>query len=93
MKSVELAIIIAISIIAISIVIGVAYLVFVLVKISKTALEIEVAISKVNTELDLVNKVSCKVASITEKVSNPVVSMISLLFYVISNINKKKKQM
>ncbi|MDR1418448.1 MAG: hypothetical protein LBI80_04770 [Endomicrobium sp.] len=91
MKLVDLVLIIAISIIAISIVVGVIYFILTLVQVRKTALEIEIAVSKVNTELDLVNKLSCKVASITEKVSSPVVSMISLLFYVISSINKKNK--
>ncbi|MDR0723823.1 MAG: hypothetical protein LBF23_01390 [Endomicrobium sp.] len=92
MKSVDLVLIVAVSVIVISVLIGVVYFILTLVQIRKTALEIEVAISKVNIELDLVNKVSCKVASITEKISTPVVSVISLLFYAISSINKKKKQ-
>jgi hypothetical protein len=91
MKFVDLALVIAISIIAISLVVGVVYFILTLVQIRKTALKIEVAINRVNIELDLVNKISCKVASITERVSTPIVSMISLLFYAISGINKKNK--
>ncbi|MDR2617052.1 MAG: hypothetical protein LBC22_04525, partial [Endomicrobium sp.] len=74
------------------VVVGVVCFVLTLIKIRKAAVEIEVAATKINVELDLINKVSYKVASITEKVSYPVVSMISLFFYAVSSINKKKKQ-
>ncbi|MDR1523342.1 MAG: hypothetical protein LBS29_05275 [Endomicrobium sp.] len=83
--------IIVLSIIAISVVIGVVYFILALAQIKKTAIEIEMAAKKINIELDLVNKVSCKVASISEKMSSPVASIISLLFYAVSSINKKKK--
>ncbi|MDR0617917.1 MAG: hypothetical protein LBG23_04080 [Endomicrobium sp.] len=92
MKSIDLILTISVIILTISVLVGVVCFVLTLIKIRKAAVEIEVAATKINIELDLINKVSYNVALITEKVSSPVVSMISFLLYAVSSINKKKKQ-
>jgi hypothetical protein len=76
-----------ISLIAVS-----AYLIVVLIQIKKTAREAEMVLQKVNVELAVVNKVSGKVADITDKVSAPVLSVISALVYIVSGVVKKKKK-
>jgi hypothetical protein len=57
------------------------------------AVELEKALHKLNSELDIVSRVSSKVISLTEKISSPVVSAVSLIFYALSSVNKRKKQM
>ena len=54
-------------------------------------IELESAMRKLSTELDIVSKVSGKVVSITEKLASPVVSAFSFLFHIVSSINKRKK--
>jgi uncharacterized protein YoxC len=92
MKSCELAIVIALILIAISVTVGTVFLIIALVKVRKAAGELEKALHKLNSELDIVSKVSSKVISLTEKISSPVVSAVSLIFYALSIINKRKKQ-
>ncbi|MCA6071916.1 MAG: hypothetical protein LE168_06140 [Endomicrobium sp.] len=87
----ELMLIIAASVVAVSVVVGVVYLVSALIQIKKTAIELESAMRKLSNELDIVNKVSGRVVSITEKLASPVVSAFSFLFHIVSSINKRKK--
>ena len=92
MKSCELAIVIALILIAISVTVGTVFLIIALVKVRKAAGELEKALHKLNSELDVVSRVSSKVISLTEKISSPVVSAVSLIFYALSSVNKRKKQ-
>jgi uncharacterized protein YoxC len=92
MKLCEPAVIIALVLIAISVTIGMFFLIMVLIKIRKVAAEFEKALHKLNSELDVVGKVSSKVVSLTERISSPIVSAVSLIFYALSGINKRKKQ-
>jgi hypothetical protein len=62
-----------------------------LIQIKKTSKEAEDALKKINTELDHINKISGKVADITEKISSPLTSAASILFYVISGIKERRK--
>jgi hypothetical protein len=54
-------------------------------------IELESAMCKLSTELDIISKVSGKVVSITEKLASPVVSAFSFLFHIVSSINKRRK--
>jgi hypothetical protein len=63
-----------------------------LIKVRKAAVELEKALHKLNSELDIVSRVSNKVISLTEKISSPVVSVVSLIFYALSSVNKRKRQ-
>jgi uncharacterized protein YoxC len=92
MKLCESAIVIALSLIAISMMVGTVFLIIALVKVRKVAGELEKALHKLNSELDVVSRVSNKIISLTEKISSPVVSVISLIFYALSNANKRKNQ-
>ncbi|MDR2458148.1 MAG: hypothetical protein LBD41_06690 [Clostridiales Family XIII bacterium] len=92
MKSCELAIIIALALIAISVTISTVFFIMILIKVKKIAAEFEKALHKINSELDVVSRVSSKIVSLTEKVSSPVVSILSVIFYALSSINKRKKQ-
>jgi uncharacterized protein YoxC len=83
--------IIVASVVAVSVVVWAVYLVSVLIQIKKTAIELESAMRELSSELDIVNKVSGKVVSITEKLASPVVSAFSFLFHIVSSINKRKK--
>ena len=67
------------------------YLIVTLIQIKKASKEMEEALRKVNTELDYVNKVSGKVADITEKISSPIISAASVLFYAVSAIKERRK--
>lgn len=73
-----------------SIVAVAVYLIFVLIQVKNTAKEMERTLSKVNSELDMVNKVSGKVVNITEKMSAPLVSAGTVLYYIFSSFKKKK---
>jgi uncharacterized protein YoxC len=92
MKPYELAAIIALALIAVSVTIGAVFLIIAFVKAKKMTIELERALRKLNSELDVVSKVSSKVASLTEKISSPIISAISLIFYALSSVNKRKKQ-
>ncbi|MDR2192320.1 MAG: hypothetical protein LBO62_05540, partial [Endomicrobium sp.] len=52
----------------------------------------ELVLQKINGDIDMVNKVSGKVAEITGKVSAPVLSLFSALYYIVSSIVKKNKK-
>ncbi|MCL2334845.1 MAG: hypothetical protein FWC57_02155 [Endomicrobia bacterium] len=67
------------------------YLILALIQIKRASKELEEALKKVNTELEYVNKISGKVADITDKISSPVMSAASLLFYAISGIKERRK--
>ena len=73
-----------------SIVAVAVYVIFVLIQLKKTAKEIEETFSKVNHELEMFNKVSDKVVSVTEKFSAPLVSAGTALYYIFSTFKKKK---
>ncbi|MCL1972827.1 MAG: DUF948 domain-containing protein [Endomicrobia bacterium] len=73
-----------------SIVAVAVYLIIVLIQLKKTTKEMEVTLSKVNSELDMINKVSGKVVNITEKLSNPFISAGAVLYYIFSSFKKKK---
>ena len=68
------------------------YVIVALVQIKRTARQAELVLQKINDDLAVVNKVSVKVADITEKVSAPVISVFSALYYIISSISKKNKR-
>jgi uncharacterized protein YoxC len=92
MKPCESAIIIALVLIAVSVTVGIVFLIIALVKVKKVAVELENALHKLNSELDVVSRVSSKVVSLTEKISSPVISAVSLIFYALSSVNKRKKK-
>jgi uncharacterized protein YoxC len=92
MKSCELAIVIASALIAVSATVGIVFLIITLVRVRKTAVEFEKALHKLNSELDVVSRVSSKVVSLTEKIPSPVISAVSLIFYALSSVNKRKKR-
>jgi hypothetical protein len=58
--------------------------------LKKTAKEVEEAFSKVNYELDILNKVSGKVFTFTEKVSAPLISAGTAVCYIFSAFKKRK---
>ena len=74
-----------VSIVAVSV-----YLIFLLAQFKKTAEEMEKTLLKVNNELDIVNKVSGKVVNITEKLSTPLISAGTILYYIFSSLKKRK---
>jgi len=91
MKSIESLIIIAIAIlIGIALLVGIICLIITLVQIKKTVKEFGNTIRKVNIELDLINKASTKVASISGKFSSLLTSAVSVLFYALSKIIKSR---
>ncbi|MDR2399385.1 MAG: hypothetical protein LBD61_03005 [Endomicrobium sp.] len=92
MKHCESAIIIALALIAVSVTVETVFLIIALLKVRRAAIELEKALHKLNSELDVVRRVSSKVASLTEKISSPVVSAVSLIFYALSSVNKRRKQ-
>jgi uncharacterized protein YoxC len=92
MESCELAVTIALALIIIFGAISTVFLVMVLIKVRKVAVEFEKALHKINSELDVVSRMSSKVVSLTEKISSPLVSAVSIIFYALSGINKRKKQ-
>lgn len=67
------------------------YLIIALLQIRRTAKEMEESLKRVNTELDMLNKVSGKVLSMTEKISSPLMSAFSVLFYIFSGNKSKRK--
>ncbi|MDR0956478.1 MAG: hypothetical protein LBL77_01230 [Endomicrobium sp.] len=85
--------IIVVILLGISILAVVFCLVITLVQIKRATKEFELVMRKINNELGFVTKLSDKVASIIEKFSSPIISFVSLLFCIISNINKRKKRM
>jgi uncharacterized protein YoxC len=74
----------------VSIVAVAVYLIIVLIQLKKTVKEMEGTLSRVNAELDMVNKVSGKVVNITEKLSNPLISACTVLYYIFSSFKKRK---
>ncbi|MDR2351253.1 MAG: DUF948 domain-containing protein [Endomicrobium sp.] len=91
MKSCELVIVIALTLIAVSVTVGAVFLIIALFKVRKVAREFEKALHKLNSELDVVSRVSSKFISLTKKISSPAVSVVSLIFYALSSVNKRKK--
>lgn len=67
------------------------YLVFALIQLKKTAKEMEETFSRANYELDKINKVSEKVASVTDKFAAPLVSASTVIYYIFSAFKKRKK--
>ena len=88
--NINIWLIICLILITSSIVAVAVYLIIVLIQLKKTTKEMEVALSKVNGELDMINKVSGKVVNITEKLSNPFISAGAVLYYIFSSFKKKK---
>ncbi len=66
-------------------------MILMLIGIRKAAIEFESAIKKISSELDVFDKVSAKVTSISRKSSSLVISGISFLFYAFLSISKRKK--
>lgn len=75
----------------IALIVVAVYLIITLIQIKKTAEEMEESFKRVNTELAVVNKISGKVVSMTEKISAPLISAFSLLFYIFSGSRSKRK--
>lgn len=50
----------------------------------------EETLSRVNYELDMVNKVSEKVTGAAEKFSTPLISAGTVLYYIFSSLKKRK---
>lgn len=75
----------------IALIVVAVYLIITLIQIKKTAEEMEESFKRVNTELAVVNKISGKVVSMTEKISTPLISAFSLLFYIFSGSRSKRK--
>ncbi|MCA6085744.1 hypothetical protein [Candidatus Endomicrobiellum agilis] len=78
------------ALISLCIVAATVFLALVLIRIRKAVIEFENTIRKATGRLNIVNKVSGKVASIGWRLSSLVISAISFLFYVFLNVNKKK---
>jgi hypothetical protein len=93
MEPCDVAIIIALALIAVSVTVGTVFLVISFIKTRKVTIEIEKVLHKLNCELDVVSRVSSKVTYLTEKISYPVISALSLIFYALSSVNKRKKRM
>lgn len=87
----NLGIFICLVVLTLAVVFVAVYLIISLIQIKKTAREIECAFEKINTELEIVNKVSDKVANISEKLSSPLISIGSILFYILSGIKPRRK--
>jgi uncharacterized protein YoxC len=92
MNYVELVLIISVVFVTLSITIGTIYLIITLIQVKKTTRELESIVRKINTELDTVNKLSGKITSIIEKLSSPILSAVSVFFYVLSGITKRKNK-
>jgi uncharacterized protein YoxC len=90
MKPIELVLIIVILLAALYIVAGTIYFIITLIQIKKTAKELENVMQGISAELDIPAKISSKGALIIEKLSSPIISIVSVLFYVLSCINKRK---
>jgi uncharacterized protein YoxC len=75
-----------------SIVAVAVYLILVLIQLKKTAKGMEETLARVNYELDMVNKVSDKVANVTDKLSAPLVSAGTVLYYIFSSFKKRKNR-
>lgn len=78
------------ALVSLCIVAATVFLALVLIRIRKAVIEFENTIRKATGRLNIVNKVSGKVASIGWRLSSLVISAISFLFYVFLNVNKKK---
>jgi len=81
-----LILIIAVVVITVSVVVGVAYVVATLVRIRETTIKLEGVLQKIN-------KISDEVASMIGKVSSPTLAMNSLILYGIASIIKIKRNM
>jgi hypothetical protein len=92
MRPIELVLIIAILLAVLSIVAGTIYFIITLIQIKKTARELENVMQGISVELDILTKISGKGALIIEKLSSPIISIVSVLFYVLSFINKRKNK-
>jgi hypothetical protein len=90
MESVKLLLIIAICITTVSLVVGICYLVSVLIKINKAAVEVKNAVHKINIVLCSVDKISACGASVIKKLNSPIISSIYLLCCAFFNIDKGK---
>ncbi len=88
----NLWLIICLVLITVAVIIVAVYLVITLIQVKKTSKEMELALCKINDELEVVNKVSDKVAGFAEKLSSPLVSAASIIFYILSGSRSKKNR-
>jgi hypothetical protein len=92
MNSIGWIFIIAVVILTtLSVVTVTVFLILILVGIKKSAVEFGKIITKINSELDDVNKIS-GVISMRRKLSSLVISGVSFLFYVFLSISKKTER-
>ncbi len=84
-------IIVGVILMTLSILAVTVFMILMLIGIRKAAIEFESAIKKISSELDVFDKVSAKVTSISRKSSSLVISGISFLFYAFLSISKRKK--
>ena len=89
--NINIWLIICLILVTLSIVAVAVYVIFTLIQLRKTAHEMEETLSRVNCELDMVNKVSSKVVDMTEKLSAPLISAGTVLYYIFSSFKKRKK--
>jgi ABC-type Na+ efflux pump permease subunit len=83
--------IIGVALLTLSAVTVTVFLVLVLIGIKKAIIEFKGAVKRINSGLNVFDKVSAKVMSIGKKSPSLVISGISFLFYAFSSIRKRKK--
>jgi uncharacterized protein YoxC len=91
MESTKLLFIIIVILIGISVVAATVFLIIVLIHIKKTVKEFENTIRKINSDLDFINKIPDKFASVKGKLLSLAISVFSILYYTISGIIKNRK--
>jgi hypothetical protein len=92
MNSVSLIFSIGVTLIALSVAAAAVFLILVLIGARKAAIEFENAIKRIRNKLDVFDKVSAKVASISKKSPSLVISGISFFFYIFLRISKRKRK-
>jgi uncharacterized membrane protein YbaN (DUF454 family) len=83
-------IIAAVILITLSVVTVTVFLILILVGIKKAVVEFGKVITKINSELDDVNKIS-DIVSMRRKLSSLVIGGVSFLFYTFLSISKKNR--
>ena len=66
------------------------YLILLLIQLKRTAEEMHGTLARVNKELDAVSKVSGKIVNFTERLTSPLVSAGTVIYYIFSFLKKKK---
>jgi hypothetical protein len=90
MGSIEFVLVIIVSILTLSLLVMVVYLIITLARIRMIIKkELVGIVHRINSEIDSVNAIFGSITSIIKKIPFPIVPIISLLFYAISSINKK----